>query len=174
MDGAAIVAFSGDKLFGGPQAGILLGKKPLIDKLRKHPLTRTIRPDKLCLAALATTLLHYLKDEALEKLPVWQMISAPTEVLEERARGWAQYLSYGEVRKSQSTVGGGSLPEETLPTWTLALSVEKPNAFAQKLRQDTPPVITRIEDDQVILDPRTVLPEQDQTLLNILRKRIKD
>lgn len=174
VDGAAIVAFSGDKLFGGPQAGILLGKKIFIDKLRKHPLTRAIRPDKLCLAALATTLLHYLKDEALEKIPIWQMIAAPIEFLESRARGWVQYLSYGEVRKSQSTVGGGSLPEETLPTWILALPVEKPNAFAQKLRQETPPIVTRIEDNRVILDPRTVFPEQDQTLLQILGKHLKE
>jgi L-seryl-tRNA(Ser) seleniumtransferase len=174
MAGAAIVAFSGDKLFGGPQAGILLGKKIFIDKLRKHPLTRAIRPDKLCLAALATTLLHYLKDEALEKIPIWQMISIPTEILERRVRGWAQHLSYGEVRKSQSTVGGGSLPEETLPTWTLALPVEKPNVFAQKLRQETPPIITRIEDNRVILDPRTVFPEQDQTMLSILKRYLEE
>jgi L-seryl-tRNA(Ser) seleniumtransferase len=173
-DGAAVVAFSGDKLFGGPQAGILLGRKDLIDKLRKHPLARAIRPDKLCLAALATTILHYLKDEALEKIPVWQMISKPTDTLERRAKAWADELGYGEVNESQSTVGGGSLPEETLPTWNLALPVDKPNAFAKALRQSTPPIITRIEDDRVLLDPRTVMPEQEESLLQILRKHLED
>jgi L-seryl-tRNA(Ser) seleniumtransferase len=170
QDGAAVVAFSGDKLFGGPQAGILLGRKDLIDKLRKHPLARAIRPDKLCLAALATTILHYLKDEALEKIPVWQMISITDEKLEKRAKDWADRLSYGEVAQNRSTIGGGSLPEETLPTWTLTLPVKKANTFAKRLRQETPPIITRIEDGRLILDPRTVLPEQEETLLQILRK----
>jgi L-seryl-tRNA(Ser) seleniumtransferase len=171
-DGAAVVAFSGDKLFGGPQAGILLGQKELINKLRKHPLARAIRPDKLCLAALTTTLLHYLKDEALEKIPIWQMISMPVEVLRKRVEAWEDQLSFGKVIEGRSTVGGGSLPEETLPTWTLALPVDKPNAFAKELRQDTPPIITRIENDQVILDPRTVFPEQEDLLLNALRRHL--
>jgi len=169
-DGAAIVAFSGDKLFGGPQAGLILGKKELIDKLRKHPLARALRPDKLCLAALTATLQHYLKDEAVQKIPVWQMIAISSESLHKRARNWADLLDNGEVIESQSTVGGGSLPEETLPTWILALSIEQPNAFAKQLRQESPPIITRIEGDRVILDPRTVLPEQDETLLEVLRK----
>jgi L-seryl-tRNA(Ser) seleniumtransferase len=174
QDGAAIVAFSGDKLLGGPQAGILLGQKELIEKLRKHPLARAIRPDKLCLAALATTLLHYLKDEAIEKIPVWQMISMPIEILEKRAKSWADHLAYGEICESQSTVGGGSLPEETMPTWVLTLPVEKPNAFAKELRQETPPIITRIEDNRVVLDPRTVLPEQEEPLLQILKKKLEN
>jgi L-seryl-tRNA(Ser) seleniumtransferase len=173
-DGAAMVAFSGDKLFGGPQAGILLGRKEWINKLRKHPLARAIRPDKLCLAALSTTIMHYLKDEALEKIPVWQMISIPSDVLKKRAKAWADQLAYGEVCESQSTVGGGSLPEETLPTWTLSFPVEKPNAFAKALRQGELPIITRIENNRVILDPRTVLPEQEEPLLQILRKHLED
>jgi L-seryl-tRNA(Ser) seleniumtransferase len=173
-DGATIVAFSGDKLFGGPQAGILLGKKDWIHKLRKHPLARAIRPDKLCLAALSTTIMHYLKDEALKKIPIWQMISISADDLKKRAKAWADHLAYGEVSEGQSTVGGGSLPEETLPTWTLAFPVERPNAFAKVLRQGTFPIITRIEDDQVILDPRTVLPEQEEPLLQILRKHLED
>lgn len=172
QDGAAIVAFSGDKLLGGPQAGIILGKKELIAKLRKHPLTRAIRPDKLCLAALATTLLHYLKDEALEKIPIWQMISMSPNILEKRVKAWADRIGCGEVLESRSTVGGGSLPEETLPTWILAIAVSKPNIFAKRLRQESPPIIARIEDDRIILDPRTVLPEQDDALLSILTKHI--
>jgi L-seryl-tRNA(Ser) seleniumtransferase len=168
QDGAAIVAFSGDKLLGGPQAGILLGKKELIDKLKKHPLARAIRPDKLCLAALAITLLHYLKDEALEKIPIWKMISIPPDVLKKRAQAWADQLGYGEVIPSRSTVGGGSLPEETLPTWALALDTDKPNNLSKRLRLETPAIITRIEEDRVLLDPRTVLPEQEEILLQVL------
>jgi L-seryl-tRNA(Ser) seleniumtransferase len=168
QDGAAIVAFSGDKLLGGPQAGILLGKKELIDKLKKHPLARAIRPDKLCLAALAITLLHYLKDEALEKIPIWKMISTPPDVLKKRAQAWADHLEYGEVIPSRSTVGGGSLPEETLPTWALALDTDKPNTLSKRLRLETPAIITRIEEDRVLLDPRTVLPEQEEMLLQVL------
>jgi L-seryl-tRNA(Ser) seleniumtransferase len=173
QDGAAIVAFSGDKLLGGPQAGIILGKRDLIAKLRKHPLTRAIRPDKLCLAALSTTLLHYLKDEALEKVPIWQMISMSPSLLEKRAKAWADRIGYGEILESRSTVGGGSLPEETLPTWTLAIAVDRPNIFAKRLRQESPPVITRIENDRIILDSRTVLPEQDDALVDILAKYVK-
>jgi L-seryl-tRNA(Ser) seleniumtransferase len=168
QDGAAIVAFSGDKLLGGPQAGILLGKKELIDKLKKHPLARAIRPDKLCLAALAITLLHYLKDEALEKIPIWKMISIPPDVLKKRTQAWADQLGYGEVIPSRSTVGGGSLPEETLPTWALALDTDKPNNLSKRLRLETPAIITRIEEDRVLLDPRTVLPEQEEMLLQVL------
>jgi L-seryl-tRNA(Ser) seleniumtransferase len=174
QDGAAIVAFSGDKLFGGPQAGILLGKRGLVDKLRKHPLARAIRPDKLCLAALSITLLHYLKDEALEKIPIWKMISTPADAQKERAETWANHLGYGEVIPSQSTVGGGSLPEETLPTWVLALDIEKPNAFSQRLRLETHAIISRVEGDRVLLDPRTVLPEQEEMLLEVLAKHRMD
>jgi L-seryl-tRNA(Ser) seleniumtransferase len=172
-DGADIVAFSGDKLLGGPQAGILLGKKQYIQKLRRHPLARAIRPDKICLAALAATLLHYLKDEHLEKVPIWQMISTPLDQIKARAEGWAKQLGHGEITESRSTVGGGSLPEETLPTWTLALSVKKPNAFSNHLRRGLHPIITRIEGDLVILDPRTVLVEQDQILLDVLSKQLE-
>jgi len=172
-DGADIVAFSGDKLIGGPQAGILLGKKAFIDKLRRHPLARAVRPDKLCLAALATTLLHYLKDEALEEIPIWRMISTPLDQIKERAQRWANHLGYGEVLESQSTVGGGSLPDETLPTWTLALAVKKPNAFSNQLRRGPNPIISRIEGDLVILDPRTILPEQEEIVLNALAKQLE-
>ena len=172
-DGADLVAFSGDKLLGGPQAGILVGKKAIIDKLRKHPLARAIRPDKLCLTALAITLLHYLKDEALEKIPIWQMISTPQDQIKERVLRWVNYLGFGEMMENQSTVGGGSLPEETLPTWTLVLPVKKPNTFSKHLRQGTHPIITRIEGNRIVLDPRTVLPEQEQDLLNSLLDQLK-
>ncbi|HEY70758.1 MAG TPA: L-seryl-tRNA(Sec) selenium transferase [Anaerolineae bacterium] len=167
--GASLVAFSGDKLLGGPQAGILLGEERLIDRLRKHPLARAVRPDKLCLAALSATLLHYLKDEATQAVPIWRMIAASPEDLRVRASDWAQQLRQGDVIEARSTVGGGSLPEETLPTWALALSVSKPNALAARLRKARPAIIARVAEDKVVLDPRTVLPDQEAMLLKILQ-----
>jgi L-seryl-tRNA(Ser) seleniumtransferase len=163
--GAALVAFSGDKLLGGPQAGILVGAKAQIDRLRRHPLARAIRPDKLCLAGLAATLTHYLRDEATREIPVWRMIAARPEDLRARASAWATTLQTGEVIPGQSTVGGGSLPEETLPTWLLALRASQPNRMAERLRLSPTPVIARVEEDRLVFDPRTVLPEQEEGLL---------
>lgn len=166
--GVTLVAFSGDKLLGGPQAGILVGEKAAVDRLRKHPFARAVRPDKLCLAALAATLMHYLKDEAVQEVPIWRMIAAPADTLRYRAEAWASRLGDVQVIEGRSTVGGGSLPEETLPTWLIALRVRHPNATAKHLRNAQIPVITRIEDGLVVLDPRTVLPEQDEALLAML------
>jgi L-seryl-tRNA(Ser) seleniumtransferase len=166
--GASLVAFSGDKLLGGPQSGILIGKKTIVDRLRRHPLARAVRPDKLCLAALTATLTHYLRDEAIEQIPIWRMIAFSLDQLQARAETWAERFGQGEVIPGRSTVGGGSLPEETLPTCLLALSVRYPNAFTSHLRRANPPIIARIEDDRVVLDPRTVLVEQEEDLLRAL------
>ena len=165
QSGADLVCFSGDKLLGGPQAGIIIGNTEYIDKLKKHPLTRALRADKLCLAALSATLMHYLKDEAIREIPVWKMISTPMVNLQERVQNWIDLLGQGSANHSQSTVGGGSLPDEILPTCCLAISVRNPNRFIEKLRQQNPPVISRLENDQILFDPRTVLPEQDQSLI---------
>ena len=171
--GAALVAFSGDKLLGGPQAGILVGAREQIDRLRRHPLARAVRPDKLCLAALAATLTHYLRDEATREIPVWQMIAARPEDLRAKAAAWATTLQAGEVIQGQSTVGGGSLPEETLPTWLLALSIPQPNLLAERLRLSPVPVIARVEDNCLMLDPRTVLSEQEAALLASLSAALR-
>jgi L-seryl-tRNA(Ser) seleniumtransferase len=167
--GADLVCFSGDKLLGGPQAGILVGKEGLVAKLRKHPLARAVRADKLCLAALSATLLHYLKDEAEREIPVWRMIAAPADRVQSRAACWARALGVGEVIPAQSTVGGGSLPGETLPTFVLALHAPQPNRFLARLRRLSPPVIARVEEDRVLFDPRTVLEEEEGALLTGLR-----
>jgi L-seryl-tRNA(Ser) seleniumtransferase len=159
--GASLIAFSGDKLIGGPQAGILVGQKSLINKLRKHPLARAIRPDKMCLAALAATLHHYLKDEATQEIPLWQMIAAQPETIKTRAQNWAEEIGTGEVIVGQSTVGGGSLPEETQPTWLLSLRVKKPDTFASNLRRWSPPIISRILDNQIVLDPSSYSGQSD-------------
>ncbi len=163
--GAALVSFSGDKLLGGPQAGILAGRTDLIQKIKRHPLARALRVDKLCLAALSATLLHYLKDEAEREIPVWQMIATTPEELKARATRWRNILQTGEVIGGLSTVGGGSLPGETLPTFLLALSVKQPNQFMRRLSALKPPIIARIMDNQVVLDPRTVTPDQEGALL---------
>jgi len=168
--GADLVTFSGDKLLGGPQAGILVGRADLIAKLKKHPLARAIRADKLALSALSATLLHYLKDEALTEIPVWRMISAPESELRTRVQGWIAALGFGEAARGESTVGGGSLPGQSLPTWLLTLPRSRPTRLLARLRAANPPVIARIHNDRVVLDPRTVLPEQEDRLLEILRE----
>jgi L-seryl-tRNA(Ser) seleniumtransferase len=172
--GADLVCFSGDKLLGGPQAGIIVGKTDLVVKLKKHPLARAVRADKLCLAALSATLLHYLKDEALQEIPIWQMISASPSNLKKRAETWSNELGTGEVIPSQSTVGGGSLPEETLPTHVLALMVRSPDRLLARLRQCQPAVIGRLEADKVLFDPRTVLENQDNELLTAIHTSLEN
>jgi L-seryl-tRNA(Ser) seleniumtransferase len=167
--GADLVCFSGDKLLGGPQAGIIIGRGDLIARLKKHPLARAIRADKLCLAALSATLLHYLKDEAEREIPIWRMISSPTDLLRQRAEAWASQLGQGEIVITESTVGGGSLPGESISTTALSLSIPSPNRFIKKLLRCSPPLIARLEEDRVILDPRTVLPEQEIDMINAVR-----
>jgi L-seryl-tRNA(Ser) seleniumtransferase len=170
--GATLVAFSGDKLLGGPQAGILVGEGATIAKLRRHPLARALRPDKLCLAALAATLSHYVKGDVLQTIPVWKMISTEETELRLRAVTWQQAIGRGEIIQGRSTVGGGSLPEETLPTWLLAIRPRKAQALVDSLRQADLPIIARIEADQALFDPRTVLLEQEEVFLHQLRSII--
>lgn len=166
--GADVVCFSGDKLLGGPQAGIIVGKAGLIAKIKKHPLARAVRADKVALAGVSATLLHYLKDEAEREIPIWRMISMKREQVRARAEAWRKALGQGEVLESESTVGGGSLPGESRPTFVLALDVKSPNKFMAKLRASNPPIIARTEKDRILLDPRTVLSEQDDVLSRIL------
>ena len=172
--GAAVVCFSGDKLLGGPQAGILVGRRDLIDRMRRHPLMRALRPDKLTLAALSATLLHYWKGEAPRAIPVWRMIAAGPAELEARARSWAAALQAdgipAAVCPARSTVGGGSLPGETLPSTALVLRPADPEAFAARLRRAQPPVVARIQEGAVWFDARTVLPEQEADLLKAIRQ----
>jgi L-seryl-tRNA(Ser) seleniumtransferase len=170
--GADVVCFSGDKLLGGPQAGIIIGRQDLVAKLKKHPLARAVRADKLCLAALNATLLHYLKDEAEREIPIWRMIAATPDEMKNRAQRWVEHWGTGKVISGESTVGGGSLPGETMPTWLAALDVRSPIRFLSRLRQCSPPIIARTQDDCVVLDPRTVLPEQEPDLIATIKKNI--
>ena len=172
--GADLVTFSGDKLLGGPQAGIIVGRKDLVAKLKKHPLARAIRADKLALAALSATLIHYLKDEALSEIPVWRMIAASEDELRNRVLGWMADLGVGDAIPVESTVGGGSLPGQVLPTWLLALPQSRPTHFLAQLRKANPPVIARIQDEKVVLDPRTILPEYDPDLLEAIKRSLDE
>jgi L-seryl-tRNA(Ser) seleniumtransferase len=171
--GASVTFFSGDKLLGGPQAGVIVGKKEYVDKLKKHPLARAVRIDKIRLAGLAATLLHYLKGEAVAKVPVWQMIAAPLQEIEKRAGLWAKALG-GEAKvvDGETMVGGGSLPGGSLPTKLVALGggSKRVQEIGRKLRLGEKPVIGRIEKDRLLLDPRTVLPEEDEIILTAIRE----
>jgi L-seryl-tRNA(Ser) seleniumtransferase len=168
--GASLTFFSGDKLVGGPQAGIIIGQKELVDKLKKHPLARALRLDKTRLAALAVTLLHYLKEEAVTKVPVWRMIAAPLEDIEKRAKLWSAALKGAAVVPGETMVGGGSLPGGSLPTRLVSLSGPDIQGVAERLRLREIPVIGRIEKNRLLLDPRSVLPEEDEVVLEALSR----
>jgi L-seryl-tRNA(Ser) seleniumtransferase len=169
--GADLVTFSGDKLLGGPQAGLIVGRAPLIAALRQHPLARALRVDKTTLAGLEATLLAYLHGRATTEIPVWRMIAATPEALHARAERLAEAIGSPHVTvvPCTSAVGGGSLPGETLPSFALALGSPQPDALAQRLRTGTPPVVGRIVEDRLLLDVRTVLEDQDQALVEVVR-----
>ena len=170
--GADLVAFSGDKLAGGPQAGIIVGRAEPLAALRRHPLARALRADKLCLAGLSATLDLWLRGQALTQIPIWRMIVREAGELRAVADNWARRLG-GEVLAGESAVGGGSLPGATLPTWLLALEVEQPDAFLAALRAAEPPVIARIAEGRILLDPRTVLPDEEGALLAALERALR-
>ena len=170
--GADLVTFSGDKLLGGPQAGLIVGRAELIAKLRSHPLARALRVDKTTLAGLEATLLAYLKGRATSDIPVWRMIAATPELLRARAERIAAKIGGdATVLACASAVGGGSLPGETLPSFAVALN-GAPDELARRLRQGTPPLIGRIADDRLLLDVRTVLEEQEPALVAVVREAV--
>ena len=178
-DHADLALFSGDKLLGGPQAGIAVGGKQIVDRLKQHPLARAVRIDKMDLAALTATLTSYVRGKAEEEIPVWRMISAAPDQLGSRAGEWlaAVGVSGLQVVDSTSAVGGGSLPGETLPTRALSVPASAcgaggPEGLAGRLRAAAVPVIARIADDQVLLDPRTVMPDEDADLVASLKEAL--
>jgi len=166
--GAGLVTFSGDKLLGGPQAGLIVGRADVVAKLRHHPLARALRVDKSTLAALQATLLHYLRGEAEREIPVWRMIATPLDELAMRAAELAARLCAAglpaTVVPATSTVGGGSLPGETLPTRAVAIAADAADALAAALRRGDPPVVGRILEERLLLDLRTVPAEADEVL----------
>ncbi len=181
--GVSIVSFSGDKLLGGPQAGIILGQKRLIDAMKRNSLTRALRPDKFTLAALEATLLLYLDEgKARHAVPVLRMLGADEEVLKKRARrvaGNVRRVARGvtiEVVKLASEVGGGSLPDVQLPSYGLSLlpaqvTVE---AFEQRMRGLNVPIIGRIEKGRFLIDMRTIMEGQERELTSGIEAALKD
>lgn len=175
--GVDLVCFSGDKLLGGPQAGIIVGKKALVDRLRTHPLMRALRADKMAFAALEATLADYAAGREQEAIPVQRMLHADPDEIEARAQAMAERLAEAgwtvAMMSGASAVGGGSAPGLQLPTVLLSIARdgESPDRTERWLRSLDPPVIARIEHDRVVLDLRTVLPSQDDTLVSLLAAR---
>jgi len=171
--GADVVCFSGDKLLGGPQAGILVGKAAVLERISKHPLMRAMRIDKMTLSALEATLRHYQREEAETHIPIWRMIAASPWSIAGRAASWVSKLQQhgipARMQRGESTVGGGSLPGETLPTTLLALDAGNfsitLDEMAKHLRLRNSPIIVRIQRDTLLVDPRTVLEEQDNEVM---------
>ena len=174
--GADIVTFSGDKLLGGPQAGIIVGRAELIARLRRHPLTRALRVDKTTIAGIQANLLHYLRGEALERVPIWRTLSTTQGEIAARAQALVDQLgptgARCELVPGRSMVGGGSLPGESLPTTLIALPSGSPDRMARELRTGTPAVIARIQNDRVVLALRAVLPGQEAALVARLRQAL--
>ena len=165
--GCHVVTFSGDKLLGGPQAGIAAGNAAWVERIARRPLARALRCDALTLAALQATLAHYVLGEAETSVPVWQMISARPDDLRARARRLARGVGDAGVEASESAVGGGSLPGQVLPSFAVRIAGGG-QSLAARLRRADPPVIARVRDDDVWLDVRTVLPRDERPLRRAL------
>ncbi|MGC8937768.1 MAG: L-seryl-tRNA(Sec) selenium transferase [Thermodesulfovibrio sp.] len=177
-EGADIVTFSGDKLLGGAQAGFIIGKSALIERISKNPLMRALRVDKLTLAAVEATLMLYLDEkEAIEKIPTLRMILEPPEKIKRRAakilKLFKKHGIEAMLKEDVSMPGGGSLPESGVKTYVIAIRTDKPDEFSGKLRQTQPPVIGRIKEDFVIFDART-LQEREIPLLVKAVKQIME
>lgn len=174
--GADLVTLSGDKLLGGPQAGIVLGRRELVARLRRNPLCRALRVDKLTLAALEATLALYRDPaRARREIPTLRMLGLGAEELAARARAFADRLRAADIAATTlagaSAVGGGAYPDASLPTTLVALDVEvAADDVAERLRAGTPPVVARIQDGRVVLDLRTVAPEEEADLAEAVRR----
>jgi len=173
--GPAVVTMSGDKLLGGPQAGLIVGSAAAVDAMRRNPLCRALRVDKLTLAALEATLALYREpDRAMREIPTLAMLSTPKEAVAERARALADRLDAAgvraHVRDGASTVGGGAFPDAEIPTALLALEAEDVESAHGALRSGEPPVVGRIRDGRLLLDLRTVRPDEEETLHEALAR----
>ncbi len=158
--GAHLTLFSGDKLLGGPQAGIIVGDSELVGRVSRHPLARAVRIDKMTLAALNATLRSYVRGAATEELPILRMMSATLYELDDVAKQWSREID-SEVVDGRTAIGGGSAPGQTLPTKRLMITARvSAEAVAEQMRRHEIPVIGRIEDERFFLDPRTVLPDE--------------
>jgi len=173
--GASVVAFSGDKLLGGPQAGIILGESEIIQRIKSNPLMRALRVDKLTFAALEATVVSYLAGRALEEIPVQAALHTTKAAVTERAQAFvrhAQGLNHLtlELIDGHSVIGGGSAPETQLPTTLIGLTSSQlsPDELEEKLRLNQPPIIARIQDGRLVIDLRTVSPKSEAEILSAL------
>jgi L-seryl-tRNA(Ser) seleniumtransferase len=166
--GADLVCFSGDKLLGGPQAGLILGSAGLVERLRKHPIARAVRVDKMTVAALEVVLGMYARGER-ERLPVWRSIDEKPSVLRARAAAVAEGVAGATVVRSEAVAGGGSLPSYAVPSHAIRIAAEEPEELAARLRVGNPPVFCRVEDRALLLDLRTVDPEDDRRMARAVR-----
>jgi L-seryl-tRNA(Ser) seleniumtransferase len=159
--GVDVISFSGDKLLGSAQAGLIVGKQSIVSRLRKHPLYRALRSDKLRLAALEATLVSHRRDVSQAEVPVIAMLSVTAEELEQRARSLAEDLDL-ELISGESALGGGAGPTSTFPTTLIAITHPKKSAqeIENELRHYSPPIIARISEGRVLLDLRTVFADQ--------------
>lgn len=165
--GADLISFSGDKLLGGPQAGVLAGRADLVQRLRRNPMFRALRVDKLVIGAMETALRHWLLQE-WDALPVMRMLRLTDEELLARARRLAEAVGGAEVVRGESLLGGGSTPEQALPAWLVAVDGDAA-AMERRLRAGDPAVVARIEDDRLLVDLRTVRVEEETELAEALR-----
>jgi L-seryl-tRNA(Ser) seleniumtransferase len=163
--GVSLVSFSGDKLLGGPQAGLLAGEPEIVQRLRRNPMFRALRLDKLILGMLETTL-RYTLFEQWDRIPALRMISLMPESIRARALALVETLKgvEAEVIEGSSVIGGGSTPEQSIPTWLIAIAAPGLSAIERRLRLHDPPVVVRIEDGRVMIDLRTVLPDEEPEL----------
>jgi L-seryl-tRNA(Ser) seleniumtransferase len=175
--GAGVITFSGDKLLGGPQAGLVVGQRSLLEPMKRHPLMRVLRVDKLVLAAMAATLRLYLdEDAALREIPTLQALTVPVQRLAQRARRLVR-LARAEgvdarIEPGMSQVGGGSLPGEELPSRLVSVSIAGLSAqeLAARLRTNEPPIFARVSRDRLLLDVRTVGDDEIPVVANALRR----
>ncbi len=168
--GSDVVMFSGDKLLGGPQAGMIVGNARLVDRIKRHPLARAVRIDKMNLAALNGTLLSYVLGTAIDELPIWRMISADEEEMRLLASDW-RFRDEWRIVKGKTAIGGGSAPGQALPTWRLGIpSDEGADLVATWMRKRNPPIIGRIEGNVFYIDPRTVQPQEHHLVVSALRE----
>jgi L-seryl-tRNA(Ser) seleniumtransferase len=170
--GADLVTFSGDKLVGGPQAGLIVGRADLVTRIRRDPLARAMRPDKVTLAAVAATLGLYHGGRAATEIPLWRAVATPLADLEVRAGRVAAALG-GTAIPTEATFGGGALPGVAVPSRGVALAARRPDALAAALRAGTPPVIGRIDHERVLVDLRTVEPHRDDELIAAVRRALE-
>jgi L-seryl-tRNA(Ser) seleniumtransferase len=169
--GVNLISFSGDKLLGGPQAGILAGDAELVARLRRNPMFRALRLDKLITGALEATLRDLLFSR-WDRIPALAMITLAPEQIRRRSETMVQSVGIGQVIEGRSVIGGGSTPDQSLPTWLVAIEHTAVNVLERELREGDPAVVARIEDDRLVMDLRTVFESEESELLAAVRRAL--